>query len=411
MTSDGRADELKKLYMDLEMPPTPVISQSPRDPAFAQDPYPFYARLHALGGAAIWDDYGHLVVGRFDVVDAALRDRRLGRELRPAPPVADHVRPFYAVDRLSMLEREGAAHARLRRLALGAFVSRRIEGLRPRIAALAEDLAAAEPEDLLAGFCEPIPVIVIAELIGAPASDAPLLRDWSARMVAMYAFGRDRAVEDAAVAATQEFSAYLGDLAEARRKAPRADLISHLLAAEAEGDRLTKEELIATCILLLNAGHEATVHAFGNGLKALLESGLDPAEMLAPEQVDATVEEMLRHDPPLHMFTRQVYEDMELGGVAVKVGDTVGLCLGAAGRDPARFAAPDRFDPLRPDPGHLAFGGGAHFCLGAALARLELRVALPRLFALYPRLRLAAAPVYADRYHFRGLTALPVRWD
>jgi cytochrome P450 len=236
---------------------------------------------------------------------------------------------------------------------------------------------------------------------------APELLAWSHAMVAMYQARRDRAVEDRANAAARDFAAFLRGHVDARRARPADDLITALITAEAEGDRLDTEELIATCVLLLNAGHEATVHAIGNGTAAILAAGLDPRRLFADAAATrATVEEALRFDPPLHLFTRFALEDADALGHRFARGDTVGCLLAAAGRDPARFPDPHRFDPDRAPAPHLAFGAGIHFCVGAPLARAELAIALPMLFELLPGLALAAPPAFADRYHFRGLAAL-----
>ena len=384
------------------------LSQSPRDPAFVQNPYPFYGQMHEAGGTVWWDEYEMLVFGRIAVVNAILRDRRFGR--MPLNPIAapSHLTAFYDYEARSMLELEGAAHRKLRSLVTRAFVSRRIDGMRPRIEALAHELLdRIEPAgagDLLTAYCEPIPVIVIAELLGLPASKAPDLLRWSHAMVAMYQFGRDRAAEGAAEAATKAFSAYLAEEVALRRAAPRDDLLTLLIQADETGKALENPDIITTAILLLNAGHEATVHALGNGAKALLETGV------RPDGGDEVGEEILRYDPPLHMFTRYVYEDMIFANTPLRRGQVIGLSLGAATRDPARFEQPDAFLPDRFDPGHISFSAGAHFCVGAALARLEMRVALPILFDRLPGLRLAGTPRYADRYHFHGLEALDVKW-
>jgi cytochrome P450 len=391
------------------------LSQSPRDPAFIQDPYPFYDRARAAGPLFLWRDYGFPCAAGYDAVGSLLRDRRLGREppaeLRPPRPA--HLADFHALDDISMLDREPPAHTRLRALVLRAFTSRRIAALGPEIAALAHDLldAADGPQiDLLPAFAERLPVVVIARLLGVPEDMADRLLAWSHAMVAMYQARRDRAVEDAANAAARDFAAFLRGYVEARRADPRDDLITHLIAAEADGARLSTDELIATCVLLLNAGHEATVHAIGNGVRAILTAGADPARLFAgPDATEATVEEILRFDPPLHLFTRIAREDLELHGVRLRRGDTVGCLLAAAGRDPARFPDPGRFAARPGAPAQLAFGAGIHFCVGAPLARLELATALPVLFARLPGLAFAEAPVFADRYHFRGLERLVVR--
>lgn len=391
------------------------LRQPPRAPGFVQDPYPFYDRARALGPLFLWEDYGFPCAAGHAEVSALLRDRRFGRELpaemRPERPA--HLADFYALDELSLLDREPPAHTRLRGLVLRAFTSRRIAGLAPEIATLARELADALPEDevdLLAAFAERLPVVVIARLLGVPDDAADDFLAWSHAMVAMYQARRDRAVEDAANAAARDFAAFLRAHVAARRSRPGDDLVTELIAAEEKGDRLDADELIATCVLLLNAGHEATVHAIGNGVATTLGRGLDPAALFADKATTArTVEEILRHDPPLHLFTRFALEDAEIFGHRFARGDTVGCLLAAANRDPARFSDPARFDPGRAPGPHLSFGAGIHFCVGAPLARLELAVALPILFARRPGLALAAPPRFADRYHFRGLEALRVR--
>ena len=258
-------------------------------------------------------------------------------------------------------------------------------------------------------FRSPIPVIVIAELLGVPAAIAPHLLDWSHKMVAMYQFGRRREVEDVAVKATKEFVSYLKAYIAERRQKPADDLISHLIAAEMEGVKLTEDELVSTCILILNAGHEATVHALGNGVKALLEEGVDSESAFSDAaRGEQVVEELLRFDAPLHLFTRYVLEDLEWQGLHFKKGDEIGLMLGAANRDPVRFRDPDRLDPARDPNPQQSFGGGIHFCVGAPLARLEMRVALKVLWERLPHLRLERTPLYRDAYHFHGLERLDV---
>lgn len=384
---------------------------SPADPAFVQDPYRAYAVVRAACPVFFWEDYGHWCCAEAATVDALFRDRRLGREAPGGPgPVPDPVKPFYDLDRLSMLEREPPAHTRLRRLVNRAFVSRAIARLRPRVSDLASALLEAMPADgtvdLLARFAEPIPVTIIAGLLGVPAADGDRLLDWSHRMVAMYRPNRSPADEDGAVAATAAFSAYLAAALAERRARPRDDLLSVLATA---GEEISEAEAIANAVLLLNAGHEATVHAIGNAVAAILRSGRDPAALFrTPEATAAAVEEALRFDPPLHLFTRFALEPLSVGGVDLAVGDRIGLLIGAANRDPARWPDPDRFDPTRAPAAHVAFGGGLHFCLGAPLARLELEVALPLLFARHPGLRLAEAPRFANRYHFRSLERLSV---
>ena len=388
------------------------LSQAPTDPAFVQNPYPFYERARALGPFFRWTDYGLACTGNAAAVNAIFRDRRFGREALAefALPVAEHTRAFYAVEAHSMLELEPPRHTRLRGLVLRAFTSRRIAALEPEIAALSHGLIDALPAggcDLLRHFGQKLPVTIIARLLGVPEEMGAQLLRWSNAMVGMYMAGRTREAEDKANTAAQEFSDFLRGYVAARRADPRDDLITHLIAAESEGDKLSTDELITTCILLLNAGHEATVHSIGNGVKTLLETRT-PSDVLAPDAVDGTVEEILRYDPPLHMFTRWAYEDIDVMGHSFRRGDQVGLLLAAANRDPGVWDDPQKFRPARPVRANASFGAGLHFCVGAPLARLELQVALPILFERLPALHLADAPRYGDVYHFHGLTGLSV---
>ena len=390
-----------------------TLHQSPTEPGFVQNPYPFYEAARAHGPFFHWADYRMTCTGNAAAVNAIFRDRRFGREVPAelAPAIPDHLRPFYAVEAHSMLELEPPRHTRLRSLVLRAFTSRRIAALQPEIATLTHQLIDAFPNgefDLLKHFGQKLPVIIIARLLGVPEEMSDDLLRWSNAMVGMYMAGRTRATEDRAVAATEAFVAFMRGYVEARRSDPRDDLITSLIAAESEGEKLTTDELITTCILLLNAGHEATVHTIGNGVKTLLETKT-PASALAPETVEGTVEEILRFDPALHMFTRWAYEDIEVMGHRFRRGDQVALLLAAANRDPGVWDSPAKFRPARPVKPNATFGAGLHFCVGAPLARLELVTALPILFERLPGLKLAAKPRYGDVYHFHGLTALPVR--
>ena len=389
-----------------------TLDLSPRDPQFVQNPYAAYDAARTRGPVLYWEQYAMAAVFDAASVRALLRDKRLGRAA-PAGTGTDapaHLTAFHTVEAHSMLELEPPRHTRLRGLVLRAFTSRRIAGLGPDIAAVADALITALPRDapfdLVAAYCTELPVRIIARLLGVPEDIAPDLLRWSHDMVAMYQARRGTEIEHRANAAAAEFTAFLRDYIEHRRDRPGDDLISHLIAArEEDGARLSTDEMIGTCILLLNAGHEATVHSLGNAVKCLLEHDT-PLEALAPDRVAATVEELLRYDPPLHMFTRHVYEDVDAGGETLRAGSEVALMLGAACRDPARFADPHVFDPARTPAPHEAFGGGPHFCIGAPLARLEMQIALPRLFDALPGLRLAGAPHYADSYHFHKLDRL-----
>ncbi len=388
------------------------LSQSPLDPAFVQDPYPFYETARSHGPFFHWVDYDAIATPNAAACAAIFRDRRFGREApaERAPKIPPHLAPFYAVEAHSMLELEPPRHTRLRGLVLRAFTSRRIQALAPEIAALSHQLIDAFPQgefDLLQHFAQKLPVIIIARLLGVPETMSDDLLHWSNAMVGMYMAGRDRAREDRAVTATEAFVAFMRSYIEARRAEPRDDLITALIAAEETGEKLSTDELITTCILLLNAGHEATVHTIGNGVKTLLETG----NSITPETAEACSEEILRFDPALHIFTRWAYEDVEVMGHRFARGDQVSLLLAAANRDPGVWEDPASFHPSRSAKAHVSFGGGLHFCVGAPLARLELQIALPILFQRLPKLRLTTKPRYADVYHFHGLKSLMLRAD
>lgn len=384
-----------------------TLSQSLSDPAFVQNPYRFYDRARATGDLFYWEEYGGICAVSHAAVAACLKDKRLGCEV-PAEvrtPIPDHLEPFYAVEAHSMLELNPPRHTRLRGLVLRAFTSRRIAALEPEITALCHHLIDQFPDqpfDLLDTYARTVPVIIIARLLGVPESRADDLLAWSNAMVSMYMANRTRAVEDRAIQATEDFVAFMRAYVDEKRTAPGDDLITELIAAEEDGARLTTDELITTCILLLNAGHEATVHTLGNAVKTLLERDIRSVDM-------PTVEEALRFDPPLHLFERWATEDCDLFGHTFRRGDKVNCLLGAANRDPAAYADPHVFNPARKGPVNVAFGGGIHFCVGAPLARLELRVALSVLFDRCPNLRLVETPSYADVYHFHGLDTLMVQ--
>lgn len=385
----------------------PAFSQDPLDAGFVQNPYPAYDRMRALGSLVFWQEYNMPCAVSFASANAILRDRRFGRMPLDPPPVPVHLAPFYAVEAHSMLELEPPRHTRLRSLVLRAFTSRRIAALAPEIEALAHQLIDQLPDgpfDLLTHFAQPLPVTIIARLLGVPESLAPDLLRWSNAMVGMYQAGRTRADEDRAIAATTEFVDFMRGYIAQRRQTPRDDLITHLINAEEAGDRLSTDEMISTCILLLNAGHEATVHSIGNATKTLLQTdhyGRAPIS-------DALVEEALRYDPPLHLFTRWAYDDIDVVEHVIPKGTQIACLLGAANRCPKHWDAPDSFDPTRSPKANLAFGAGLHFCLGAPLARLEIVHALNALIARLPGLKLAQTPLYADIYHFHGLKSLMV---
>jgi cytochrome P450 len=389
------------------------VDLDPRGTQFYKNPYPAYHAIRAQCPVFKWEQYGQWCFTRHDDVNALLRDRRFGRQILHVasreelgwPQVPDHIKVFAEHEAHSLLELEPPVHTRLRGLVNRAFLSRQVERLRPKITSLCnqllDEVEGTSEFDLLTAYATPIPVIVICELLGVPVEMKDQLLAWSHDHVAMYIAKRDRTIEDRAVAAVTAFSDYMRALIRDRRKDLRNDLLSELIKAESEGGKLSEDELITTAILVLNAGHEATVHSLGNGVKAMLEKDV--------RRADATiVEEVLRYDAPLHMFTRYALEDLDYNDLKFKKGEVVGLMLGAANRDPARFAEPDVFDPERDPNPHVSFGAGIHFCVGAPLARLEMEIALEVLFSRLPDLRVASPPQYRDVYHFHGLEALRV---
>ncbi|MCF6320891.1 MAG: cytochrome P450 [Rhizobiaceae bacterium] len=397
-----------------------IVSCDPGNPEFYNNPYPVYNEMRAIGPCFFWEEYDIWCFAHHAQVNAILRDRRFGRQLPDSDLVANaphHLKEFYAFEANSILELEPPHHTRLRRLINRAFVSRKIETLRPKIEKLSHHLIDqfenSQPVDLLKNFAETIPVHVIADMLGIATSNSDQLLSWSHAMVAMYQHNRSRAIEEAAAAATAQFSQFILEVVAERRISPTFDLISHLIAEQNKGEALSDEELVTTCILLLNAGHEATVHAIGNGVKTLLENTNQPAALFSDGNNHAAIcEEILRFDPPLHKFTRFVLEDLEIGGRQFIKGETIGLLLGAANRDPQKFENPNILDFNRPGlaAANMAFGAGIHFCIGAPLARLEMQIALPILFKRLPKIHLARQPQYADRYHFHGLENLQIAW-
>ncbi|GAA2134315.1 cytochrome P450 [Actinomadura napierensis] len=388
---------------------------------FVANPYPVFATLRDERPAFFHEPTGQWVVSRYEDVDALLRDRRLGRsylhvaghEEFGQEPEAEFLKPFWDLVRAGMLDVEPPTHTRLRRLVSKAFTARMVEGLRPTVRRLAEEaagaLAAEGGGDLIAEVAEPLPVTVIAEMLGVPAADRPLLRPWSADICGMYELNPPEEAQRTAVRAAVEFSDYLRELARSRRKEPCDDLISALAQVVDEGDRLTEDELIGTCVLLLNAGHEATVNATGNGWWTLFRN---PGELERLRRdgslVPTAVEELMRYDTPAPMFERWVLEDITVAGVDIPRGAEVALQFASANRDPEVFADPDRLDLARDPNPHITFGLGIHYCLGAPLARIELAESLAALLRLAPDLRLVSEPEWKPGFVLRGLQALHV---
>ena len=390
----------------------PRIRQSPTDKDFVQNPYPYYAEWRALGDFVFWEDFAKPMATAHEAVRAVMTSKSLGREVpkEHQVPVRAGLEPFNALEAHSMLELEPPRHTRLRGLVLRAFTRNRILYLAPDVSQIADALISEFPNgefDLLSHFAQKLPVVVIARLLGVPEETAPHLLAWSNAMVSMYQARKTPEIEDAAARAAGEFTAFMRNHIEARRSTPGDDLMSLLIAAESEGDRLSLDEMVSPCILLLTAGHEATVHSIGNAVRYLADYD-DRQTALEPEQIERTVEECLRFDPPLHMFTRHVYEDIVLRDHAFKRGEEIGCLLGSACHDAAVWPDGKNFHPFRDVRSHAAFGAGSLFCVGAPLARLELQIALPILFARCPNLRVTERPRVANLYHFRGLERLKV---
>ena len=387
------------------MPPTTTLDLG--SVAFAADPYPSSRRNAAsirsrgTSSRSASSTFDHASAG------AVLRNRRLGRIWRDREP-ATYLEPFNLLHRNQMMENEPPEHTRLRRLVTGAFARGHVERLRPRVRQLAASLLDDVDEnrfDVIGAYAEPLPVLVISELLGVPRSLAPQLRRWSQAIVRMYEVDPSEAVVDAAVAAARDFADAVRAVAEDRARSPRDDLVSDLVAARDGEARLTEDEVVASAVLLLNAGHEASVNVFGNGLVAMLQHGLHPGE----DSVDLCVEEMLRYDSALQLFERTATSDVEIGGVTVREGQKVAALLGAANRDPGAFDRPNEFDVRRDPNPHLAFGAGLHFCLGAPLARMELVESVALLWERFPGLLMAGEPVSRGTFVLRGYHSVPVR--
>ena len=392
------------------------VSLDASDPAFYREPNRGYAAMHQASPTFWWEERARWYFTGYDMVNSILRDRRFGRQIThvmsreelgwPAPSA--HLADFDRTESKSLLSIEPPEHTRLRTLVNRAFVSRNIERLTPEIAALSHRLIDGFERDggteLLSTFAEIIPVTVIASMIGVPQEMCRQLLDWSHDYVRMYMFGRTDEDEHRANRAAREFADYIVKLAAERRAKPQDDLLTLMLSPTRDGQYLTEEELVSTTIVLLNAGHEATVHQIGNAVNTILKSGLDPKTLFADTRsTELTIEENLRISAPVHIFDRWALEDLEIGGIQLKKGDEVGLILAAANLDPHKFSDPLAFRPDRDEGTSLSFGAGIHFCIGAPLARLEMRLALPILFERLPHM-------VKDVYHFHGLERLDLAW-
>ncbi|MGJ5897872.1 cytochrome P450 [Streptomyces niveiscabiei] len=393
----------------------------PWDPAFLADPYPAYADLRERGRVIHYERTDQWLVPHHADVSALLRDRRLGRTYlhryehedfgRTSPP-AEH-EPFHTLNDHGMLDLEPPDHTRIRRLVSKAFTPRTVEQLKPYVTKLAGELVDQLVErgggDLLADVAEPLPVAVIAEMLGIPEGDRAPLRPWSAAICGMYELNPSEETAAEAVRASVEFSDYLRELIAERRNSPGDDLMSGLIAAHDEGDRLTEQEMISTAVLLLNAGHEATVNATVNGWNALFDNPGQLAELRADHSlIPGAVEELMRYDTPLQLFERWVLDDIEIDGVTVPRGAEVALLFGSANHDPAVFDHPERLDLRRTDNPHISFSAGIHYCIGAPLARIELVASLTALLEKAPALSRVREPRRKPNFVIRGLEGLDV---
>jgi unspecific monooxygenase len=398
------------------------LAFDPWDPGFVADPYPAFAELRGRGRVLYYAPTDQWLVPHHADVAALLRDRRLGRSYRHrfsheefgrTPPPPEH-EPFHTLNDHGMLDLEPPDHTRIRRLVSKAFTPRTVERLRPYVHGLADDLvsrlAAAGGGDLLTDLAEPLPVAVIAEMLGIPESDRAPLRPWSADICGMYELNPSRETAERAVRASVEFSDYLRDLIAARREHPGDDLISGLIAAHDEDDdRLTEQEMISTAVLLLNAGHEATVNATTNGWWALFRHPEQLAALRADHSlIPSAVEELLRYDTPLQLFERWVLDDIEIDGTVIPRGAELALLFGSANHDPEVFEAPETLDLARRDNPHISFSAGIHYCIGAPLARMELAASMTALLTLAPGLRPTTEPERRPNFVMRGLRALQV---
>ena len=387
------------------------------DQDFVRNPYPQLAELRKLGKPIWHEELNLFLAARYKDANQVLRDRKLGRFFKPKEP-SEIWETFNWLHADSILDSEPPKHTRLRSLVMKAFNPKTIADLEPTIRSITQSLiieAKAKLEsdgefDLIADFAEPLPVKVIAHLLGFPESEEHLLRPWSQAIVKMYEVNPSDQEKLEAQKASSEFAAYVENLMLERKKNPGTDLISDLAAVEEDGQKLNAHELIATCVLLLNAGHEASVNGFGNGMVATLKNS-EQLELLKsrPDELGATaVDEFLRFDSPLHLFERTATEDTEIGGVEVKKGQKIAALLGSANHDEEIFENPTQLDLTRSPNPHIGFGAGIHFCIGAPLARLEMSTALPELIKSFPNLELKTEPIQRPTFVLRGFAKVIV---
>jgi len=387
------------------------------NPTFVADPYEQLKELREFGKPVWHEGMQIFLAARHSDANDVFRNKSLGRIFTDKSPEFEW-ETFNWLHSDSILDSEPPKHTRLRSLVAKAFNRNKIEGMRPAVEritqqlldAIDEKVKSGESFDLIADYAEPLPVKIIADLLGFPESEEHLLRPWSQSIVKMYEVNPSEQYQIEAKKAAGEFAEYVRNLAEHRKTNPGQDLITDLAMVEENGEKLNSHELVATCVLLLNAGHEASVNAFGNGMVAALERP-DQAELLRKNSraiTETALEEFMRFDAPLHLFERTATIDTELGGVKIEKGQKIAALIGSANRDSSVFEKADEMDLTRDPNPHIGFGAGIHFCLGAPLARLEMSVSLPALWEKYPNMQLDGNPVRRPTFVLRGYESVSI---
>jgi hypothetical protein len=387
------------------------------NPTFVANPYEQLKALREIGKPVWHEGMQIFLAARHSDANDVFRNKSLGRIFTDKSPEFEW-ETFNWLHSDSILDSEPPKHTRLRSLVAKAFNRNKIEGMRPAVEritqqlldAIDEKIKSGESFDLIADYAEPLPVKIIADLLGFPESEEHLLRPWSQSIVKMYEVNPSELYQVEAKKAAGEFAEYVRNLAEHRKTNPGQDLITDLAMVEENGEKLNSHELVATCVLLLNAGHEASVNAFGNGMVAALERP-DQAELLRKNSrviTETALEEFMRFDAPLHLFERTATIDTELGGVKIEKGQKIAALIGSANRDSSVFERADEMDLTRDPNPHIGFGAGIHFCLGAPLARLEMSVSLPALWEKYPNMQLAGTPVRRPTFVLRGYESVSI---
>ncbi len=387
------------------------------DPTFVANPYLGLSELRGFGKPVWHEGLGMYLAACHGDANDVFRNKSLGRIFIDKKPEFEW-ETFNWLHSDSILDSEPPKHTRLRALVAKAFNRNKIESMRPAIERITAELldaietkvSSGENFDLIADYAEPLPVKIIADLLGFPESEEHLLRPWSQAIVKMYEVNPSLQYQSEAKTAASEFAEYVRALAEERKKRPGRDLITDLAMVEENGEKLNMHELVATCVLLLNAGHEASVNAFGNGMVEVLRRP-DQSALLRNDPralTETALEEFMRFDAPLQLFERTATKDTELGGVEIAAGQKIAALIGSANRDPAIFENADEMNIARDPNPHIGFGAGIHFCLGAPLARLEMGVSLPALWEKFPEMSLASEPVRRPTFVLRGYESVAI---